>query len=307
VADNALDAHPAVARPERPGRDGRGAPRTDEPTGTTARRGMARRLAGRFGRFLAALWRPTLLLAAVFAVWWFVAWRALIPKYLVPSPGEVYTTLRDQWPMLGRHTSVTLGETVLGFVVACALGLATAVAIAYSRTVDKAIYPLMLFAQVIPKIAVAPLLIVWFGLGITPKIVLAALISFFPVVVSGVTGLRSTDPELLDLSATMGAGRWRTFWKIRMPGALPHVMSGVKVAVTLAVVGAVVGEFAGGSDGLGHVLQLANGNLDAPLLFADLLLMSAIGVALFVLVEIAEALLIPWHASRRTDVRLYTS
>ena len=151
------------------------------------------------------------------------------------------------------------------------------------------------------------MLLIVTGVGFAPKIILAVLISFFPVVIAGVAGLRSTDPELLDLSATMGAGRWRTFRKIRFPQALPHLMAGLKVAVTLAVVGAVVGEFVGASEGLGHVLLLANGNLDAPLLFADLFLMSLLGIVLFVLVEVAEALLIPWHPSRRGNLPLLTS
>ncbi|RAN94871.1 ABC transporter permease [Micromonospora saelicesensis] len=257
--------------------------------------------------FADSLWRPALVLAVFFAAWWFVAAREYVPNYLVPTPGQVWETMTTQWSELARHTVVTLYETVLGFVLAAALGLVTAVAIAYSRTLDKALYPIVLFAQVIPKIAIAPLLVVWFGLGLTPKIILAVLIAFFPVVISGVAGLRSTDPELLDLAATMGAGPWRTFRKIRFPNALPHLMAGLKVAVTLAVVGAVVGEFVGASEGLGYVLLLANGNLDSALLFADLILMSAIGIVLFVLVEIAEALLIPWHASRRAGVSLTTS
>jgi NitT/TauT family transport system permease protein len=267
------------------------------------RPGVGARLLG----FLGALWQPTLLLLAVFAAWWFIAWRGLVAKYLVPSPAEVYNTMTSEWSLLARHGGWTLLETVAGFLIACALGLAVAVAIAYSRTLDKALYPLVLFAQVIPKIAIAPVLLIWLGYGVTPKIVLAVLIAFFPVVIAGVAGLRSTDPELLDLSATMGASRWKTFSKIRFPNALPHLMAGFKVAVTLAVVGAVVGEFAGGSDGLGHVLQSANGNLDAPLLFAVLIVMSVIGILLFVVVEAAEALLIPWHASRRADIRLTTS
>jgi NitT/TauT family transport system permease protein len=222
-----------------------------------------------------------------------------VPTYLVPTPPQVYDTMVDKWSMLARNTWVTLYETLLGFVLAVLLGLVTAVLIAASRGFDRAVYPLVLVAQVIPKIAIAPLLVVWFGTDLRPKVILAVLIAFFPVVVSGVAGLRSTDPELLDLSATMGGSRWRTFRKVRFPTALPHLMAGVKVAVTLAVVGAVVGEFIGADEGLGYVLLLANGQVDAPLLFASLILMSAIGIALFVLVDLAEALLIPWHASRR--------
>jgi NitT/TauT family transport system permease protein len=285
------------SRPTTPGRDPR------------SRRAAVRRpgTGARFAGFLGSLWQPALVLVAVIAAWWFIAWRDLVAKYLVPSPTEVLSTMKDQWALLMRHAGWTFLETVVGFLVACLLGLVVAVAIAYSRSLDKALYPLVLFAQVIPKIAIAPVLLIWLGYGIAPKIVLAVLIAFFPVVIAGVTGLRSTDPELLDLSATMGASRWNTFRKIRFPNALPHLMAGFKVAVTLAVVGAVVGEFAGGSDGLGHVLQSANGNLDAPLLFSVLIVMSVIGIVLFVAVEAAEALLIPWHASRRTDVRLTTS
>jgi len=258
-------------------------------------------------RFLVALWPPALLLAVVFVIWWFVAAREYVPNYLVPRPAQVFDTMRDQWRMLAHHTWVTLYETLLGFVLAVALGLGTAVLIAYSRSMDKAIYPLVLFAQVVPKVAIAPLLMVWFGNGLKPKVILAVLIAFFPVVISGVAGLRSTDPELLDLSATMGGSRWQTFRKIRFPIALPHLMSGVKVAVTLAVVGAVVGEFVSAGEGLGYELLVANGQLDAPLLFAALILMSVLGIVLFVLVDVAEALLIPWHASRRSGVPLTTA
>ncbi|MFD0784852.1 ABC transporter permease [Micromonospora azadirachtae] len=258
-------------------------------------------------RLIEPLWRPALLLAAFFAGWWFAAEREYLPNYLLPTPGQVWTTMTEDWSFLMRNTYVTLYETVIGFVLAALLGLGTAVLIVYSRTLEKAVYPIVLFAQVIPKIAIAPLLVAWFGVGLTPKIVLAVLIAFFPVVISGVAGLRSTDPELLDLSATMGAGPWRTFRKIRFPNSLPHLMSGLKVAVTLAVVGAVVGEFVGAKEGLGYVLLVANGNLDAALLFADLFLMSLIGIVLFVVVEVAEALLIPWHASRRGGVPLATS
>jgi len=258
-------------------------------------------------RFLLSLWPPALVLGALFAAWWLIAANQWVPNYLIPRPAQVLHTMREQWSMLMHNSWVTLYETLLGFALAVLLGLATAVLITYSRGFDKAVYPLVLVAQVIPKIAIAPLLVVWFGTDLRPKVILAVLIAFFPVVVSGVAGLRSTDPELLDLSATMGGTRWQTFLKIRFPIALPHLMAGVKVAVTLAVVGAVVGEFVGASEGLGYVLLLANGQLDAPLLFADLILMSAIGIVLFMLVDVAEALLIPWHASRRASTPLTTA
>jgi NitT/TauT family transport system permease protein len=262
---------------------------------------------GRLLRLLEALWRPAILLGAVLFVWWLATEREWVANYLVPRPAQVWDKIVSDWSSLMHHSYVTLYETMIGFALASVLGLGTAVLIAYSRTMDKALYPIVLFAQVIPKIAIAPLLVVWFGNGLAPKIILAVLIAFFPVVISGVAGLRSTDPELLELSATMGASRWKTFRKIRFPNALPHLMAGEKVAVTLAVVGAVVGEFVGASEGLGYILLLANGNLDSALLFAALILMSLIGILLFIVVEVAEALLIPWHASRRSATPLTTS
>ncbi|WP_265520413.1 ABC transporter permease [Oerskovia flava] len=273
----------------------------------TSRSGPAPSIGGRAVALVSASWRPVGVLLLLFAGWWFVAWRELVPAYLVPAPGAVWDTMVADWAMLLEHTWVTTVETVIGFLLAAVIGVATAVLLVYSKTAEKSLYPLILFAQVIPKIAIAPILVVWFGFGMTPKIILAVLIAFFPVVVSAVAGLRSVDPELLELSATMGASRWKTFRKIRFPGALPQLMSGLKVAVTLAVVGAVVGEFVGADRGLGYVLLLASGNLDAPLLFADLILMSLIGVVLFLLVELAERLLIPWHASRRGNLALASS
>jgi NitT/TauT family transport system permease protein len=287
VTPKETEARPAPAPPPRPRR------RLD--------------LGGRLLKFLEALWRPAILLGAVFFVWWLAAEREWVANYLVPRPAQVWDKIVSDWASLMHHSYVTLYETMIGFALASVLGLGTAVLIAYSRTMDKALYPIVLFAQVIPKIAIAPLLVVWFGNGLAPKIILAVLIAFFPVVISGVAGLRSTDPELLELSATMGASRWKTFRKIRFPNALPHLMAGEKVAVTLAVVGAVVGEFVGAGEGLGYVLLLANGNLDSALLFAALILMSLIGILLFVVVEAAEALLIPWHASRRSATPLTTS
>jgi NitT/TauT family transport system permease protein len=247
-------------------------------------------------------WRALALLGLLYVVWWFVTAREMVAPYLIPPPGRVADTITAEWDLLLRSSYGTLYTTVLGFFWATGLGLLTAVLIVYSTTMARALYPIILFAQVIPKIAIAPILVVWFGLGYTPSIMLATLIAFFPIVISGVAGLRSIDPEHLDLAATMGAGRLRTFIKVRFPGSLPHLMSGLKVAVTLAVVGAVVGEFVGAGEGLGTLLLVASGSLNSALLFADLIFMSAIGIALFAVVELAERLLMPWHASRRTDL-----
>ncbi|MFD9907528.1 ABC transporter permease [Streptomyces sp. NPDC059063] len=244
-------------------------------------------------------WRPLALLAVCFGAWWVIAAADWVEPYLLPSPGATFDVLLDKPGYLWEHGWVTTYETVLGFLIAVGVGVLSAVIMVYSTTVEKTLYPILLFAQVVPKIAIAPLFVVWLGFGIAPKIVIAVLIAFFPVVISMVTGLKSVDPEMLQLSATMGARPWQTFLKIRLPASLPHLFSGLKVAVTLAVTGAVVGEFVGADEGLGFVILQANGNLDTPMLFAGLLVMSLIGVVLFVLVEAAEKLLLPWHASRR--------
>ncbi|MGY0020079.1 ABC transporter permease [Streptomyces sp. YJ-C3] len=262
------------------------------------------------GRRLAAAaeksWRPLALLLVCFGAWWVIAAAELVEPYLVPSPGRTLDVVLDKPDYLWQHSWVTTYETLLGFVIAVGVGVLSAVVMVYSTTVEKTLYPILLFAQVVPKIAIAPLFVVWLGFGIAPKILIAVLIAFFPVVISMVTGLKAVDPEMLQLSATMGASPWQTFRKIRFPASLPHLFSGLKVAVTLAVTGAVVGEFVGANEGLGYVILQANGNLDTPMLFAGLLVMSLIGVVLFVAVEIAEKLLLPWHASRRDAAAVTT-
>jgi NitT/TauT family transport system permease protein len=260
----------------------------------------ARALSGRGA--LERSWRPALLLAACFGAWWAVSAAGLVAAYLVPSPSATFRVLTGQWSYVWHNTWVTCYETLLGFAVAAAAGVLAAVMMAYSSTAERTLYPLLLFAQVIPKIAVAPLFVVWLGFGLGPKILIVVLIAFFPVVVATATGLKSIDPELLELAATMGAGPLRTFAKIRFPAALPHLFTGLKVAVTLAVTRAVVGEFVGAGEGLGFVILQANGNLDTPTLFAGLLVLSAIGVVLFALVDLCERLLLPWHTSRRGAV-----
>ena len=282
--------------------DGDVAAPPDIPAGATAP-GLATRrrahLADHLGTLGRRTWRPFAVLLGLFLLWWALAASGAVQPYLVPSPWRALGVIVDQAGYLGHHTWITAYETVVGFAIAIAVGVLAAVVMVYSATVEKSLYPLLLFAQVIPKIAIAPLFVVWLGFGLTPRIVVAVLMAFFPVVISAVTGLKAIDPEMLQLSATMGAGPVRTFWKIRLPAALPHLFAGIKVAATMAVTGAVVGEFVGGSEGLGTVIQQANGNLDTPMLFAGLLVMCLLGVVLFVVVELLDYLVLPWQPSRR--------
>jgi NitT/TauT family transport system permease protein len=175
-------------------------------------------------------------------------------------------------------------------------------AIVYSPLIERAIYPLLVGSQSVPKIAIAPLLIFWAGLGLFPKVLVAFLISFFPIIIDTVVGLRSVEPEMLHLARSMGAGAGRTFLKIRFPSALPNIFAGLKVAVTLSVVGAIVGEFIQADRGLGYALLQANAVMDTRLGFAAIIVLSAVGIAMFVAVDTIERRLIPWHASHRSEL-----
>ena len=227
-----------------------------------------------------------------------------IPPYLVPTPWQVVEQLFKEWPMLWREALPTLYATLGGFVLSALVGVPVAMWIAYSRLVESFVYPLLVFSQSVPKVAIAPLFVVWFGFGVIPKVIAAFLLGFFPVIVATVQGFKSIEPDVIDLARSMGAGPLKVFIKFRLPQAMPAIFSGLKVSVTLAVVGAVVGEFVGSNSGLGYVLQKANGTFDLPLMFAALVILSMIGVLLFLVLELIERWVLPWHASQRHDMQV---
>jgi NitT/TauT family transport system permease protein len=238
----------------------------------------------------------------ILLVLWDLAIRVFrIPPYLIPAPDKVVGQLYAEWPRLWKESMTTTYATLGGFGLSILFGIPMAMMIAYSRTVESFVYPLLVFSQSIPKIAIAPLFVVWFGFGIIPKIIAAFMLGFFPIVVSTVMGFKSIEPEMLDLARSMRASRWQTFLCISLPHAMPSIFSGLKVSVTLAVVGAVVGEFVGSNSGIGYVLQIANGNFDLPLMFAALVVLSMIGVILFVAIDVLERWAIPWHAAHRDE------
>jgi len=250
-------------------------------------------------RKLAAGLKPVVFVVLL-VVLWDLAIRILhIPPYQVPPPLDVVRTLATEWPELLSQAVPTTEATVAGFVLSAAFGIPIAMLIAGSKTVEDYVYPLLVFSQSVPKVAVAPLFVVWFGFGMLPKVISAFLLGFFPVVVSAVQGFKSVEPEMIDLVRSMEAGRLQVFRLISLPHALPAIFAGLKVAITLTVVGAVVGEFVGSNSGLGYVLQRSIGNFELPTMFAALLVLAAIGMALFALVELAERLMVPWHASQR--------
>ncbi len=255
-----------------------------------------------WGRVLYSAWaRPVLLMGFLIVLWQLAIVVFRIPPYLIPAPLDVVKQFYLEWPKLWRETLVTTYATLGGFGLSILFGIPMALAIAYSRTVESFVYPLLVFSQSVPKVAIAPLFVVWFGFGIIPKIIAAFLLGFFPIVVSTVVGFKSVERDMLDLARSMKANKLEIFMRISLPHALPAIFAGLKVSVTLAVVGAVVGEFVGSNSGIGYVLQIANGNFDLPLMFAALTILSMVGVVLFAAVDLVERLMIPWHVSHRND------
>jgi len=222
-----------------------------------------------------------------------------MPAYLLPPPSAIVRTFIDEFPKLAFHGWVTLYEMLLGYALAVAVAIPLAIAITSSERFDRFTMPTLLFFQVVPKVAVAPLFLVWFGVGALPKVLVAFLISFFPIVIDAAVGLRSMSAEMRDLARSMGASRMQVFAQFRLPTSLPYLFSGLKVAATLAVAGAVVGEFVGADKGLGYLLLVTNSNLETALMFATLFALTFIGLAFFYAVEFLEALLIPWHVTHR--------
>jgi NitT/TauT family transport system permease protein len=251
---------------------------------------------------LAGLWEPALIIGLLLVAWQFAVSVLGVPRFLVPPPLEVLGRLRQQAGLLLTHTASTLLVATLGFLAGVVVGILSALAIVQSRLVERFLLPLVVFSQVVPKIAVAPLLIIWFGFSPKSRVIVAFLICFFPILISTVTGLKSVQAELLDLTRQLRASAWQTFWMVSFPSALPHLFAGLKVAITLAVVGAIVAEWVGSDTGLGYMLLVANGNFDVTLSFSVLVILTLLGVVLFAAVELLERLALPWHVSRRIDL-----
>ena len=231
----------------------------------------------------------------VFLAIWEVAVRVLkVPAYLMPPPSAVVVVFINEF-----HGWVTTYEMLLGYAMAVGIAIPLAIAITASQRFDRFVTPQMLFFQVVPKVAIAPLFLVWFGVGVTPKVLVAFLISFFPIVIDAAVGLRSMSSEMRDLARSMGASRWQVFAQFRLPTSLPYLFSGLKVAATLAVAGAVVGEFVGADKGLGYLLLVTNSNMETALMFATIVALTIIGLVFFYAVEFLESLLIPWHVTHR--------
>ena len=277
---------------------------TEPPDIEAVEKRLQEALARRAVRARAAAVLYPILVAAALALLWEIGSRALdIPTFLVPAPSQVLSTLAGKAHVLVKHGWTSTQEIVLGYLLSIVVGIPLALGIYFWPPFARSIYPLLVSSQAVPKTAVAPVFVVWFGFGLLPKVLIAFLIAFFPIVINTVIGLGSLEAEKIYLARSMAMGPLSTFFKIRLPHALPSIFGGLKIAITLAVVGAVVGEFVGADAGLGHLLLEANGAMDTPLLFAGLVGLTVIGVVFFLLIEAAERFAIPWHVSSRTTFR----
>lgn len=237
---------------------------------------------------------PVLAFAASLGLWWLVKWAFNWPAFVLPSPTEVVRELWSQRGFLPSQTWTTLLETLEGYGLGILIGLVLAVGIAYSRPLERSLYPLLVAMNAVPKLALAPILVLWMGFGAGPKVAMVMLLCVFPIVLSTATGLKSTATELDELIRSMTATEFQAFRKVRLPAALPHVFVGLKVGISLAVIGAVIGEFVGATRGLGYVIVASGQNADTTLAFASIAILAMMSVALFYLLVLIERLLVPW-------------
>lgn len=238
------------------------------------------------------------LIVGLLALWELLARLLDIQEWLLPAPSAVWSAGIDSLQLLWPHVVRTLVETLLGFAVALMAGLGLGIAIDLSPLLRRAIYPLLVASQTVPTIAIAPLLVIWFGYGLLPKIIVVGLVCFFPVVVNTADGLRSASSDLLALLRTMGATRSDLFFKVRLPSALPMIFTGIKVAITYSVVGAIMGEWVGASRGLGIFMLRATNSFRTDWVFVSIFVSAVLSLGLFGLVNVVERLLQPWRFGR---------
>jgi NitT/TauT family transport system permease protein len=243
---------------------------------------------------------PLLATAAGFLVWEAICQAFSVPAYLVPAPSEILKDTLAIGPTVLGHSFATLKTVLLGFVVSIAISLPLAVLLTASPAIASALYPFLVWTQSIPKVALAPILVVVLGSNELPRIVITVLVAFFPLVISSATGLMSVPPELIELSRACRASKWSELWRIRLPYAIPFIFAGLKVAISLAVVGAVVAEFVNADSGLGFLIVTSTAFFKVPVAFGALIILSVMGVVLFQIVVIVERVFFPWSTGNAT-------
>jgi NitT/TauT family transport system permease protein len=241
---------------------------------------------------------PPLTFLGIVALWWAVIAIFRIPAYLLPGPGGVFSRLVSDAPVLWAHSLVTLTEIVFGFGLTVLTAIPLGLAIALSRVAKQVVYPPLMLMQLVPKIAVAPLFLVWLGFGLESKVLLTVLMTFFPLLLASISGFQILDDRFLYLTQSMGASRWQTFRYLRFPAALPVIFSGIKTSATIAATAAIVAEFVGANRGLGYVLLRGTSTMDIELTFAVLVVLTIIGIVINYLVEFSEWLMTPWQRAK---------
>lgn len=241
---------------------------------------------------------PALSAVAFFAAWQLLATYDNLPSVILPSPWQVWEALVEFKSVLVTATWTTLSAVVIGFGLSFIVGVVLAMGLSYSKVINAGLYPSLVAFHAVPKAALAPLLLIWFGFGLETKVVVAFLTALFPITVATTSGLRSVSPELHDLAKSLHASRFRTFWKIDFPNALPFVFAGLRVGIALALVGVIVGEFVVADAGLAVLLERASVQFEAPLAFAAMVTLSLLSVVLFGAIVIVERLAMPWRKGK---------
>ena len=256
----------------------------------TARKGASARSRSFFKLYGLAI----LITLAGIGLWELIIRLGHVPEYLIPAPSEVAADMKSDWPVLEPALLVTLKEILLGFLISVAAGVGLAVLLHMSTTLRRAFYPILIGSQTVPIVVLAPILVILLGYGILPKLVIVALICFFPIVVNGVDGLRSVDEDLIRMMRTLHGTRWGIFKRVEFPASLPSFFSGMRIAATFAAIGAVFGEWSGSSQGLGYVMLAATPNLLTARIFAAIVLLTVVALMLFGVVSLLERILVPW-------------
>lgn len=248
---------------------------------------------------------PLLAILVLLGIWELYVSASGVSALVLPSPVDVVRALADDRATIWHNLEPTAAEMLLGIALALVIALLVAVALHFSGLIIRpAVYPLLVASQAIPVVILAPLLVLWLGFGLLPKLVVIALVCFFPVVVTTMTGLETVDPDLVKLLRTLDAGRGQTFWRVELPSALPGLFAGAKLAAVMAVIGAVFAEQAGANSGLGYLLNVTIANLETAEAFATVFVLAAFAILLFALLTVAERRALPWvHRQRETEAR----
>lgn len=244
---------------------------------------------------------PAISIVLLLSVWHLIVVGFQLRSTFLPTPAAAFSKVIFSYNTFLTHGPVTVYEVVAGFLLSLVIGILTAFLMVWSKAVDKVVSPVLVFLQTVPYISVAPLLLIWFGFGVTPKIVVSFLMGYFPIVIAVAAGMSAVESDMVELIRSMSASKWQIFWKGRLPHSLPYLFSGAKISVALATSGAIVGEYVGSDRGLGYLIVVANSDTNAELLFGTIIVVSAFGVSFFWLIRWIEKIAIPWHVAFRAN------